>query len=159
MLSLINLSIMTKEIKTEIVINTAPDKVWAVLTDFNNYPKWNPFIKSIFGQVEIGDQIKVNITPPDGKGMTFKPSVLAFEPNKEFRWIGTLLFNGLFSGEHKFQLIDNGNETTTFIHSENFKGLLVSLFKNQLENNTKIGFELMNEALKKRVEELESSVA
>ena len=35
-----------KEIKTEI-IDTKPEKVWEVLTDFENYPTWNPFIQNI----------------------------------------------------------------------------------------------------------------
>ena len=61
-------------------------------------------------------------------------------------------FKGVFDGEHKFELVDNGNGTTIFNHSEKFKGILVGLFKKQLENNTKKGFELMNENLKKVVE-------
>lgn len=122
------------------------------LTDFQNLRTWNPFIKSITGEAKAGSQITVSIAPPDGKGMTFKPTVLAFVPNKEFRWLGKLLFKGLFDGEHKFELIDNGNGTTTFLHSVKFKGLLVGLFKNQLQNNTKKGFELMNASFKNYIE-------
>jgi uncharacterized protein YndB with AHSA1/START domain len=43
---------MAKEIKTEILINASPDKVWAILTDFDNYPSWNPFITSLKGEVK-----------------------------------------------------------------------------------------------------------
>ena len=39
-----------KEIKTEIIIDTKPDKVWEVLTDSENYPTWNPFIQNISGE-------------------------------------------------------------------------------------------------------------
>lgn len=140
------------EIKTQITINATPDKVWAVLTDFENYSNWNPFIKSITGEPKVGSQITVSIVPPQSKKMTFKPTVLAFIHNNEFRWIGRLLLKGVFDGEHKFELIDNGNGTTIFNQSEAFNGILVGLFKKQLENNTKKGFELMNESLKKRVE-------
>lgn len=38
---------MAKEIKTEIVINASPEKIWAILKDFDKYPAWNPFIKSV----------------------------------------------------------------------------------------------------------------
>lgn len=140
------------EIKTQITINATPGKVWAVLTDFENYSNWNPFIKSITGKPKVGSQIEVSIVPPQGKNMTFKPTVLVFERNKEFRWMGRLLFKGVFDGEHKFELIDNGNGSTIFNHSETFKGILVGLFRKQLENNTEKGFELMNENLKKVVE-------
>ena len=72
--------------------------------------------------------------------------------NKEFKWIGKLLFKGLFDGEHRFQLMDNSDGTTTFIQSEKFSGLLVRLFAKKLDRETKGDFVAMNEALKKRVE-------
>ncbi|WP_439490197.1 SRPBCC family protein [Algoriphagus sp.] len=140
------------EIKTQIIINSTPDKVWTVLTDFDNYSNWNPFIKSIKGEPKVGSQITVSISSPEGKSMTFKPTVLAFDNNKEFRWMGKLLFKGVFDGEHKFELIDNGNGTTIFIHSEKFRGVLVNLFRKKLENSTRQGFELMNHGLKNVVE-------
>ncbi len=143
---------MSKLIKTEIVINATPSKIWTILAKFGDYPKWNPFIKSIKGNFKVGNKIEVTITPPDSKPMTFKPKVLTNEPNKELSWLGTLLFKGIFDGEHKFELIDNGNGTTTFIQSENFKGILVPLFKKSLDNNTKNGFELMNKKLKELAE-------
>ena len=143
---------MVKEIKTEIVIKATPEKVWAILTDFDNYPNWNPFIKSIKGQVAVGNKIIARLEPPKAKGMTFKPSVLIFDANKEFKWLGHLLFPGLFDGEHKFELFDNGNGTTNFRQSEKFKGLLVPLFKKMLDNNTTNGFNLMNQKLKELAE-------
>jgi len=84
--------------------------------------------------------------------MTFKPKVLAVEPNKEFRWKGHLLIPGLFDGEHIFELIDNGNGSITFVQREQFKGILVPLFKKMLDNNTKRGFEQMTAKLKELAE-------
>ncbi len=86
------------EIKTEILINATPERVWSIFTNFNNYPSWNPFIKSISGEVKVGSKITVNIEPPESKGMTFKPKILTFETNKELSWLGQLLFAGLFDG-------------------------------------------------------------
>lgn len=144
---------MAKEIETEIVIKAAPEKVWAILTDFDSYPVWNPFIKSVTGRVKAGNRITIRINPPGAKGMTFKPQVLAFESNKELRWLGRLWLPGLFDGEHKFELIDNGNGTTTFKQSEKFKGVLVPLLEKQLDNNTRSGFVEMNQKLKELAEQ------
>jgi hypothetical protein len=143
---------MAKELKTEITINATPEKVWAILTDFKNYPIWNPFIKSLTGNVAVGETITARLEPPKANAMTFKPKVLVFEKNKKFVWLGHLLFKGLFDGEHSFELIDNKNGTTTFIHSEKFKGILVPLFNKMLDNSTREGFILMNEKLKERAE-------
>lgn len=138
---------MTKEIKTEILIKATPERVWSVLTNFKEYSKWNPFVKSLTGDVKVGNKIEVVL-----QGMTFKPKVLAYEQNKEFRWLGHLLITGLFDGEHSFVLIDNGNGTTTFKHNEKFNGILVGLFSKKLDNETKSCFELMNQKLKEEAE-------
>ncbi len=143
---------MAIEIKTEILMNASAERVWKILIDFDGYPDWNPFITSIKGVIKVGNKIEVRIEPPGASGMTFKPKVLVFEINKEVRWLGHLLFPGLFDGEHKFELIDNGNGTTTFIQSEVFSGMLVPLFKKQLDNNTTNGFNAMNQRLKELVE-------
>ena len=60
--------------------------------------------------------------------MIFKPIILTRINNKELSWQGKLLFKGLFDGKHKFELIDNGDGTTTFIQSEKFSGIFVWLF-------------------------------
>ncbi len=37
-----------------IEIDATPDEVWAVLTDFDDYGDWNPFVTSITGPVGGG---------------------------------------------------------------------------------------------------------
>jgi hypothetical protein len=139
---------MPKEINSEILIQANPEKIWKILTDFAQYPYWNPFIKSITGAVQVGNKITVRLEPPGAMGMTIKPQVKAFVPQQEFRWLGHLFIKGLFDGEHKFELIDHGNGSTTFKHSERFNGILIPLFKKLLDVNTKNGFEAMNQKLK-----------
>jgi len=141
-----------KELRTEITITTTPDKVWAILMNFNNYPNWNPFIKSIKGEAIKGKKLTAHIVPPGTKGMTFKPRVLTVNTNNQLRWKGRLLLPGLFDGEHFFEIIDNGNGTVTFIQREQFRGIFVPLFKNKLDKNTKAGFEQMNAKLKELAE-------
>jgi hypothetical protein len=138
---------MAKQIKTSITIDASKEKIWKILIDFENYPEWNSFIKSVTGDVKVGGQIKIKL-----QGMTFKPNVLIFNENTELKWLGHLLFKGLFDGEHKFKLTDNGNGTTNFEQSENFSGVLVKLFSKSLDKDTKNGFEQMNRELKLRAE-------
>lgn len=143
---------MATQLKTQIAINASPEKVWSVLTNFNDYPNWNPFIKELTGNVKVGSKIKAHLQPEGQKGMVFTPTVLAFNQYKEFRWLGHFILPGLFDGEHIFELVDNGNGTTTFIQSEKFKGILIPMLKKMIDGPTKQGFEAMNLALKKRAE-------
>lgn len=140
---------MSKKIETEITIHASPEKIWKILSDFQNYPVWNPFITEIQGSVEEGNQIQVKIEPKDGKAMIFKPVVLSKKENKELKWLGKLLFKGIFDGEHRFELIDNKNGTTRFIQSENFSGVMVPFFN---LDKTIAGFHIMNRKLKELAE-------
>ena len=141
-----------RKIRTEITINASPERVWNVLTAFNDYPKWNPFIKSISGELLAGKKLLVNIQLQGSKGMLFKPELQKIIKHKELRWKGKFLFKGIFDGEHYFIIDQNNEGTSTFIQGEIFSGLLVSFFKGILEK-TLSGFEEMNKALKRRAED------
>lgn len=141
-----------KEVTTEITINANTEKIWKIFSDFTNYSSWNPFIRSVSGNVKSGQKIAVVLHQPGMNPMTIKPEVLTFKPERELRWIGHLFFKGIFDGEHSFELIQNEDGTTTFTQKEIFRGILVPLFKKMLDTNTRTGFELMNEKLKEYAE-------
>ncbi len=140
------------EIRTEIEIAAPAARVWAILMDFPEHPHWNPFIRSISGTAVPGQRLCISIQPKAGKGMTFRPTVLAATPERELRWLGRFLVPGLFDGEHFFELHETGSERTRFVHGERFSGLLVAFAKSSFEGPTRSGFERMNRALKERAE-------
>ena len=141
-----------KSIHTEIEINAPASKVWEILMDFEKYPEWNPFIKSISGDAQVGGNLKVVMQQPDSKPMTFKPKCLTAEPNKEFRWLGHMFVKGIFDGEHIFKIRERDGGTTKLVQCENFNGLLLPFLWKQLNSKTISAFEQMNSALKKRAE-------
>ena len=105
------------------------------------------FFKTIEGDFTVGERIKIK-----AGGMRFQPTVLAFDPPKEFRWIGHLWMKGLFDGEHIFQILDNQDGTVTFNHEEQFSGILVGLMAKKLDTEVKQNFEQMNRKLKELAE-------
>jgi hypothetical protein len=142
-----------KELRSEIEILASAERVWNLLTDFENFPQWNPFIRRASGNVLVGERLEVNIQPSGAKGMFFRPVILKVEPNRELRWLGHLLVSGLFDGEHIFTIEPMGTNRVRFIQRETFTGLLVPLFSRGLDADTRRGFEEMNQALKARSEQ------
>jgi hypothetical protein len=138
---------VAKELNTTIEIDASADTIWTVLTDFSRYGEWNPFIRSIRGKAEQGERLEVFIN-----GMKFRPVILAVKPEHELRWKGKLILPGIFDGEHQFQIEQIGERRSRLIHREVFSGLLVPLLWNNLDTQTRQGFEEMNHALKSRVE-------
>jgi hypothetical protein len=83
--------------------------------------------------------------------MTFKPTVLKVENERELRWFGRLLLPGLFDGEHIFRIEALADGRTRFTQAERFTGILVRAFRTTLDK-TELGFEQMNTALKAQAE-------
>jgi hypothetical protein len=141
----------TNEIETSIKINSKADKIWQELTNFDEYKNWNPFIIDIIGELGENKILKIIVKMNDLKTMSFKPKILKCNKKQELRWLGKLLFSGIFDGEHYFLIKENIDGTCTFIQGEKFSGVLIPFSKNTILN-TKKSFETMNEKLKKRVE-------
>jgi hypothetical protein len=146
-----------KELHSQIGINASAERVWRILTDFASYPQWNPFIRRISGELKVGERLEVRLEPPDGRGITLRPTLLSAEPNRQLRWLGHLWVPGLLDAEHSLAIQPLEENRVRFIQSEMFKGLLVPLLARSLDNTTLRGFEEMNGALKERVEALPNS--
>jgi len=48
-----------KKIKTEIEINAPVDKVWEVISNFNEWKEWNPIISNVTGEAKLGTKLNV----------------------------------------------------------------------------------------------------
>jgi hypothetical protein len=141
-----------KTLQTETLILATREKVWKILTDFNSYPEWNPFIIEISGDLKVGYELTVTRSIEGRKPTTFKPKVLTSVPNKKFCWRGKLLMPGIFDGTHFFTVEDVENGKTRLIHVEIFKGILAGMLLRRLGAATLAGFEKMNQALKEKAE-------
>lgn len=141
-----------KELYTEIQIQARAEVVWGHLTRFAAYPEWNPFVAEAIGTVEEGAVLKIRLTPPSGKAMTFKPTLTRVQPPYHLRWQGRLLVPYLFDGEHIFEIEPLEEGGVRLIHRETFRGLLVPFLWRRLDTDTRAGFEAMNVALKVRAE-------
>jgi hypothetical protein len=142
----------TEELQTEREIDAAPERVWEVLTAFEAFGSWNPFIVAIEGEAVVGSRLKVRLEPPGGRGVTLRPTVTASEPGRTFAWLGHLGLPGVFDGAHRFDLEALPGGRTRLVQSERFRGALVPLLRRSLRTHTRAGFEAMNRALGDRAE-------
>ncbi len=145
-------SLFHREIRTEIEIDASASRVWAILTDFDRYPEWNPFVRRIEGVGEVGKRFRATIVPPGSRGMSFSPTLLKLEPKRELRWIGHLLVAGVFDGEHIFEIEPIGERRVRFVQRERFRGLFTAPLLKSIGAATRQGFEAMNRALKAEAE-------
>ena len=82
---------MSRDVRHTIEIDATPATVWATLTDTGSFRDWNPFMHRAEGELRPSARLEVEIEPPGGRPMRFKPTVLSAEPEHELRWIGRLI--------------------------------------------------------------------
>ncbi len=139
-------------ITTEIEIDAPASAVWEALADTGAYGEWNPFVRRIAGDLEVGNRLEVTVGADGQTPMEFAPEVLVADAQTELRWVGHLGVRGVFDGEHYFILEETERGTTIFRHGEDFTGLLGFPLLALIREDTHTGFIAMNEALKARVE-------
>ena len=145
-----------KEIKTEIIINASKEDVWNVLSNFSQYPEWNPFIRSLEGQAIKDTKLVATLQLKDRKPMVFKPVVTVSDENQKFEWLGSTPLN-VVNGRHYFIVEEINEQQVKFVHGEQFTGILAKPFHKRLAEPTQSGFIEMNKALKNRAEQLSIS--
>lgn len=139
-----------KEIKGSVLINAAAEKVWEKMTDFSSYPQWNPWIKSMTGELRVDNIYHVTAQPP-GKGATsFKSKLVKIDEGKEMLFRGKVM-GGLVKDDHVFSVdpIDAGK--CLFSQSVVFSGPMASLIGSTIMASQK-GLDDMNAAFKKQCE-------
>lgn len=141
-----------REIKTEIEINASAERVWQVLSDFDRFPEWNPFVIKVEGKPIKGEILKIDVQLPDSFKLKFTPEVLAANPGQELRWVGHMPL-GAFRGEHFYLIEPISKNKVRFHHGEYFSGWFVGIIFWMVGDKTEQGYRDMNAALKKRVEE------
>ncbi|MCE3235601.1 MAG: hypothetical protein K0Q50_1781 [Vampirovibrio sp.] len=139
-----------KNLEVSIDIEAPPDSVWQVLTDFAQYPAWNPFIVSLTGIAAPGETLQEIVRQPDGKQLQFTSRIVIYEPAKHLAWDGYFGAPFLFMGRHEF-ILESAPFGTRFTQRERFTGLMLPFLN---IDSVLPGYRHMNDALKKRVESL-----
>ncbi|WP_436500864.1 SRPBCC family protein [Actinokineospora sp. HUAS TT18] len=146
------LSCMTMQentVTSTIVIDAPPARVWAVLTDFANYPDWHPSLEVLAGQAERGSALHMRIAAGTPAERVAEGEVLEVEPDRLLVWEGGM--KGLLWGRHTFELTADGT-ATHLVNTESFTGAMAADVLTASRALLEAEFAAANEALKALVE-------
>jgi len=107
--------------RVEVGIQSPPARIWALLTDARDFPRWNSTVTSIDGEIRDGQRIRIHVP---GTARAFTPLVSNVEPNRRMTWTGG--FAPVFKGVRTFELAPQGS-ATTFVMQERFSGLMMPI--------------------------------
>jgi len=145
------------EVEATQEIDATPEAVWSVLTELDQFAAWNPFIRDASGTTEVGGTVHVRVLPSLGIRLAFDAEVVAATPNRELHWRGHVLSRWLAAGDHTFTIEPMADGRVRFVQRERFSGILPWLASRLLAREAKRGFDAMNSALARRVQDRELS--
>ena len=129
----------------EIDIAAPPQAVWDVLTRFDNWPNWNPDVKSMAfeGPLAPGSTFRWRAGPG-----TILSTLDRVEPPRYISWHGKTL---TIDAYHEWWLEprDGGTHVRT---EETFSGLLAKILRGQLQKTLDKSFQAGVECLKRESE-------
>lgn len=136
-----------RRIEAEVEIEAPAERVWALLTDFAAYPRWNPFMPEVHGAALPGATLRARFEAPRAPRLRVRLRVTKVEPPRELRWIGTHL---LVRGERVITITRVGDGRVRFAQRTDFSGPLAPLLR--FLDRYERAMAAMNEALKARAE-------
>lgn len=147
--SLVNVTAQNmKKYKIEIDINASKEAVWAAVTDFENYPKWNSVLemKNNDGLIP-GSKFDVTIKKPNKKHSNFKAIARSKVNFQSFSARQKIIGKWFFQATHYFTIKEIDKKNVTFIQKWELKGIISSLFHKQIFKELE-EFKKMNKELK-----------
>jgi hypothetical protein len=108
--------------RVEVALRASADRVWAVLTDAQGFPRWNSTVTAIEGEIREGQQIRIHAP---GTTRTFSPLITDVVAHTRMTWTGGVA--PLFKGVRTFELSPRTDGATTFVMQERFSGLLIPI--------------------------------
>ena len=129
----------------EILIQASPERVWAVLTEINQWPNWNAKITraNLEGPTQVGAKFQWKVN-----GASIKSVLHTVDYQQAFGWSG-VTFGG--SAIHNWYLKAQNGHTLVQVE-ESMEGWLVALFKNKMNKDLAADMRFWLEQLKKRSE-------
>lgn len=145
-----------REVLTFITIDAPEQQVWPVLANFGAYRQWNPFFTEVDGRCATGEHLRMQVQMQD-RTIQFSPVVRKVSPAEELDWSEHSILPGLFDGRHQFVLERMDTGQTRLVQHAIYSGAFAPLLMDLYESDIESGFRRVNDAVKKRVEQNDSS--
>jgi hypothetical protein len=109
-------------------VQAQPQRIWKLLTNAEDFPRWNSTIKSIAGTIALGE--KIQLRAMIALERTFNLAVSEFVPEKRMVWRDGRA--PLFTGVRTFTLTPNADGSTDFAMAEVYSGLMLPMIAGSL---------------------------
>jgi hypothetical protein len=109
-------------------IKAQPNRIWTLLTNAKDFPRWNSTVKNIEGTISLGEKIQLRATIAPER--IFKLRVSEFVVNQKMVWRDGAA--PMFQGVRTYALKSKNDGSTDFLMEEIFSGLMLPMIVKSL---------------------------
>jgi hypothetical protein len=132
-----------------VVVEAPRELIWDVLTDFEAYGEWNPYVTRANGTAAEGAELELTVDAADEEAEDATAEVLIVHPRRKLEWRTRVLAPGLLDHEQIFRVLPLGPRRFRLVQEARFEGLLAPFADLDGERR---GLVSMVEALAERAE-------
>jgi hypothetical protein len=133
----------------EMVVTAPRELVWRLLTGFDEYETWNPYITRASGEARQGERITLRLEPQHHGPQTVECEVINVKKMRKLYWRCRDHVPGLLDREHTFRLLPLGEDRIKLVYDGRWEGIFVPFAD---LDDRKGGYRRMTHALKLRAE-------
>jgi hypothetical protein len=109
-------------VREEMVVSAPRVRIWRLLTDFEQYERWNPYVVHARGDARIGNELVLTLGAEDSDEI--EPEVMDVKSQRKLRWRSRRLVPGVLDEEQTFRIIPLGNSRFRLVYEGRIEGVL-----------------------------------
>lgn len=146
--------LFARSIEASAEVDAPIEKVWAILTDFEAYPQWNPFTLSVDTRFEPGRPVIMEVALMPPKTMRQVEFINLIEAPRRIAW-GYVMGHASILQANRYQVLEPlADGRCRYRTVDYFSGAMVPLMMATMGSKVRAGFEGVARALKDRAESL-----
>jgi hypothetical protein len=107
-------------VRQEMVVAAPRMRIWRLLTNFEQYERWNPYVVQARGDARIGNQLTFGTE----NGDELEPEVMDVKSQRKLRWRTRRLAPGILDEEQTFRIIPVGDGRFRLVYEGRIAGVL-----------------------------------
>lgn len=139
---------LNRIVERSVVVAATPWTIWRVLTDFSAWQRWNPFMPSMQGTAEAGQDVEALIRLWGNSPSPYMLRVQQADFCRQLVLTGSFRMPGLADVIHCFIIAQLDSHTSRFTHGLRVSGIFVPLLAGRIGRAAGQGMETMNISLK-----------
>jgi hypothetical protein len=113
----------SRHYRNAVAVEAPREAIWTLLTQFDRYHEWNPYITQASGNATVGSSVELTFGTDGGDAKRESAEVLIVHPQRKLEWRTRVVAPGVLDREQIFRVIPLEDGRWAVVQDVRFEGL------------------------------------